>query len=403
MSCECYLNELLAYISHYINNSTVVNIKKIVIDFYSNDEIIIAKQLLWQLCSDDLVNYKERRSTEKRTNVEANVEDIIDAFKEMDVLGKLPQFAAVNIDRLPNKCPEELNMISILSRLKSLEGNVDSQLKLITTHENEIQKLKSINLKLEVDNIRTDIDQYKKDLDDFKSNFASNDRIKNEHDNSKEIINDNMNDESEWDTLIEDFIENELPSKNGYTSRILPKIEKLYNRPMKKRSKRNTPKKKTTRKIEKVHKFNENLDSESFSDDSTQSSDVKDFHLVETKAQKRRRLVSSGIRKNVLFRGPPTPDLKHIFIYRVQDGDTNSIRKYIQSKHVKVYNIEQVSHINSKYKSFKLSVSSQDINTVMDGSFWPYNVKYKFWYDRNNKVKQNNLFYNSKFIDKTNN
>ena len=41
-----HINELLTYIIHYINNSTINNIKKVIINFYNCEEILLAKKTI---------------------------------------------------------------------------------------------------------------------------------------------------------------------------------------------------------------------------------------------------------------------------------------------------------------------------------------------------------------------
>ena len=57
ISGKFYSNELLAFLCYYIHNSAFDNIKKVVIDFYSDDDILDAKKLLWEIASDNLEAY----------------------------------------------------------------------------------------------------------------------------------------------------------------------------------------------------------------------------------------------------------------------------------------------------------------------------------------------------------
>ena len=94
-----YISELLSYATFYMDSSCIDNIKKIIINFYSSEEIAEAKRLLWETCVNDLQPYTERKNTDKRSSTDANIADIFDAIVKLDDLNKLPNFAAKKIDR----------------------------------------------------------------------------------------------------------------------------------------------------------------------------------------------------------------------------------------------------------------------------------------------------------------
>ena len=75
---ELHVNELLAYVSHYIHNSNISNIKKVVLSFYQAEDIVQSKKLLWNICKEYLDKYTDRRNTDRRTCDEANLDDMID-------------------------------------------------------------------------------------------------------------------------------------------------------------------------------------------------------------------------------------------------------------------------------------------------------------------------------------
>lgn len=109
------VNELLTYAKHYINCSTIDNVKKVIHNFYNNDEIIEAKKALWSIAPSTLGNFPDRKSSDKRHMSIAHVDDIFDALKRLDALDKLPEVAACNLNRLPDRQPEELNLQRIVT------------------------------------------------------------------------------------------------------------------------------------------------------------------------------------------------------------------------------------------------------------------------------------------------
>ena len=55
ISQPCILNGLLTYVNTVINNSSIDNILKIVVNFYNSNDILLAKKLMWQTCDNDII------------------------------------------------------------------------------------------------------------------------------------------------------------------------------------------------------------------------------------------------------------------------------------------------------------------------------------------------------------
>ena len=71
------INELLTYAIHYMNSSTINNIKKVIQQFYTEEDILEAKKLLWESCADSLGTYPDRKTTKARNASIANINDIL--------------------------------------------------------------------------------------------------------------------------------------------------------------------------------------------------------------------------------------------------------------------------------------------------------------------------------------
>lgn len=63
----------------------------------------------------------ERKPTDKRRGSVPHTSDILDALKILDVLDKLPDLVAWNLDCLPDRQPEELNVLMVVQRIAALE------------------------------------------------------------------------------------------------------------------------------------------------------------------------------------------------------------------------------------------------------------------------------------------
>ena len=119
------VNELLFYISNYCKDGSAApkNIKRIITGFYDDSEVWVAKKVLWKFVdSKVLKKFEKRNDTHARSAKEANAEDIIKAFIDMDKADyEDAVFVAANIKRIPIQHPEHLHDLSILRRLESLE------------------------------------------------------------------------------------------------------------------------------------------------------------------------------------------------------------------------------------------------------------------------------------------
>ena len=115
--------ELLCYISFYQHCSTQENLKRLLIGSYSDDQIQEAKRILWDSVDKHVLKeYKQRKTTNNRSQAEANLSDLMEAFVDIDRKGvDNVVFAAVNLKALPQHKPEELNELSIVQRLAYLE------------------------------------------------------------------------------------------------------------------------------------------------------------------------------------------------------------------------------------------------------------------------------------------
>ena len=97
------INELLTYAIYWNNSNANDNCKKVMLSFYSDDEIKAAKRSLWIDCSKDMSKiYQNRIYTETRAASSASMGDIMEAIKHLDANGKLPDVVARDIGRLPD-------------------------------------------------------------------------------------------------------------------------------------------------------------------------------------------------------------------------------------------------------------------------------------------------------------
>ena len=89
------------------------------------------------------------------------------------------------------------------------------------------------------------------------------------------------------------------------------------------------------------------------------------------------------------FQGPPPP-ARYVFISRVATGNPNVVADFLNSKKIIFNKIERKSHPDSKYKSFKISMFKDQINTVLSNNFWPRGVLCKIWKEPDNRLSSDN-------------
>ena len=119
------VNELLAYCIYYQKSSTRDAIYRVVIDFFNPEEISNAKHDLWDSMRDHLDAFEARRDSKHGLVHEKELNDILDAIIVIDSIFNGSDnpviFVAYNLKRLPRVAPEEVDIISLVTRLGELE------------------------------------------------------------------------------------------------------------------------------------------------------------------------------------------------------------------------------------------------------------------------------------------
>lgn len=123
------VNEILAYISCYRNNSNSAALQKVVIGYFSAESISCGKKWLvheFQSAGGITPFTTERRDSIVRSAQEAEVEDIIGIFDVLDQKQSLDEylFAAANLNQMPKYGPEETNIVAVVDRQVRMEADV---------------------------------------------------------------------------------------------------------------------------------------------------------------------------------------------------------------------------------------------------------------------------------------
>ena len=358
-----HINELLCYATNYIHNSTLLNIKKIIEMFYSGEEVSTAKSLLWDLRGGNLAPIIDRKTTIKRTGTAANIDDIFDALLKLDAEQDLPIFVARDVERIPDRQPEQLNILTVIDRLSKIEHSLKVQDEAVTNFGFEMFTIKDV------------LEQHSKKIENFedKTNPANNHQVKktdsnknagystSDSSNTNKENKDNIKDiQADYDKDV--INNNKISSHSNHesaddTKNVLMKIKRFEDEMLLR-----------TPDIKQIDPAND---------------DDEGFQLYESRSARRRRLQNESP-----FEGAPLPQ-KIVFVNRIAKGNSKTIVNHLNKNNIKSQEIEMVSHPDAKFKSFKVKIFTNDLNKVLGRDFWPSGVNARMW-------KQNkSVFFNN--------
>jgi len=125
------LSEVLSYLRFYRDSANADALRRVVLGFYSADDIAEAKKLLVHEMQTKVPNCQfltERRNSTARLASEAEVDDILGIFDTADGQSILDNylFVSANLNQLPKYGPEELNIAAVVDRQVRIETSVDA-------------------------------------------------------------------------------------------------------------------------------------------------------------------------------------------------------------------------------------------------------------------------------------
>ena len=403
------LSEVLCYIHTYLSKSTVSNIKRVVSNFYTADIILEAKRTLWNKITF-IGTYQDRKSTNRRSATEANLDDIISALVKIDESGSDQIiFAAQDISNIPQHFPEDLNTFSILERLSCLENKCKTHEDVLSTHRLEIDQIKENASSFELGcsddgtsrlNEQIKADNLNKKSDESNRNQSNVKRIISLLENSKLTTKNSVGKTRHYsDSALEKLNilkvgdSSKIVSKpnnlkfasdlDGDSSKLCNNIKCNSNKnsfsrpefnPLQSHTRRNT-----SRTYERMLAGPRELMGRREAPFRMNSNHIsKNFSSRTFSRRSRLSETSSDDFKDSVFNNKDID----IFIYRVDRGNREDIYDHLDFKGIDVRNISQLSHPNSRYKSFKATISSHQLLYVLSSSFWPRGIKAKEFVDR---------------------
>ena len=374
------VNELLNYVYHYIDKSAIV------LNFYTVNEVTEAKKCIWQNFKDHLESYSERKSTEKRSAKDANLDDIFKALKALDEGEVSCEFVSKDLSRLPSVNPEELNTTFLLERVTSIEKRLADYEKVLSNQRVDFLKLQ--------DNVQ-DLVESKNDDNCSNNNNGSlsPDCTKLKFCNNFNKVLKNNNTESNVKSLIEKFNNGNLEitkKKRHYSDGavVLNKTLNFFDTKINKTINEAVPISEVKENRD-VYDFVKNEINVSTCNSTPRFCNLSDLNpnLIRSgvfysrkNSDANRKLVGGSFSRIKNFgshlRGAVNnyQVTKDIFVYRVAEGSITDVRNYCTRNGIRNFKVVLTSHSNSKFKSFKLTVRSFDFEKVIKTNFWPKGV-----------------------------
>ena len=129
------LDPVLTYIASGINTSTVQAVKAVCREFYSQAELLRAKDLLWKVADANIVGQIVTRKNSSKSDMGDKIaDDLVTAVKKLGSAGVLPIFAVgpMGLARVPKASPHETMSINVCQRLNELEENMQKVLNVLS-------------------------------------------------------------------------------------------------------------------------------------------------------------------------------------------------------------------------------------------------------------------------------
>ena len=360
--------------------------------------IIEAKDMLWSKSNTSIIGKKmQRKDTQVRPEKEAHIQDIICALGKLDRVESLPCFAidAYSLDLIPKSSPEELNNISLVDRLNSIESK-------FTKFQEILDKTicENIQLRDRVDKLQTEITPtYATTL---LKNVAPTIMNRKQSATNEEAKTGSATNCKETETSWNSRVQNNLPgSTQSISTREIATCNNMPKTgPSEMRipdiSRRSNPRGRGSMLSNRLSRTNpwrseQSLDREStFSFKSTKENSelntshdgfMEPTHFIRKRwkeEQRRRKIITGKAAPRTVgstFRGAPEPK-RDLFVYRVDKSTTSAdLKLHISDFGFNIISLECISNEMAKFKSFKLSVPLSEFNDLFNESIWPYGVR----------------------------
>ena len=116
---------------------------------------------------------------------------------------------------------------------------------------------------------------------------------------------------------------------------------------------------------------------------------IPKYVLKKQQQQSSRRhkiITGSANQRTGTFKGAPEPN-RDLFIFRVmRDATVDDMKQYLASEGFHVKSLHLVSHPESKFQSFRLSVPASEFKDLFNDTLWPEGVRIRRYVPRRNEA-----------------
>ena len=423
-------SELLTYVVHYYQRNSAEKIKNTVLAFYTAEEIVTAKTVIWHAYENCLPPERRRVTTDKRSANEANLTDIIGAVSDLDAKGKVlsGRFCAMKLDRLPKYAPEETNVMAMMDRMRVVELQL-----------NEVQDLSTRNRECIVNNARHICEVGSRNSGADKPSYSAvvsnspvSQRVKkavavgggtagNGYTSVKKVIGGGTavygytgvknavgggtavygytgvknavgggsgiaDNEQSVNTGVRNAVgggsgiaDNEQSVNTGVRNAVgggsgIAGNAQNDNTGVKNAGAVADDKADTIQNVYKGRPLGRRDIVSVYATDTDNGFLYQPREVRRMRKQQSHSAVVGTREANGRFRGAQAPS-RDIFVYRVEnDALESEIECHVKDNGIVPRSVETVSHADAMYKSFKLTVSVNDMGKVLDADFWPEGI-----------------------------
>ena len=356
-------NALLAYTVYSMQSGTAEKITSVVRAHFTIDDVIIAKDKLWDAADQSIIGpRKRRRDGTIKSEKHSHTEDVVTALYQLDAADKMPHItlSAMDLGCIPRSHPEELNEISMADRLNRMEERLSALTEVV-------DRTVGINMTLK--------DQMNAIQQDSHASFPILNVPNRNHGSYSGAVKSPPSNPTNVHTQAVTSLRvggNTVQSSThaGDTRRAAP--DEHRQRPAGVRS--------ISAIIHQQHlsTSRQSLDASSVASNANTNND--DFHQPSRAAKRKRRQenrrkrIVQGSRPAGSIRGAPEPR-RDAFIYRVlSDTITEMMRQHIDDMGVNIESIDCVSNPNAKFKSFKVTTAVSNFNELFKPEMWPAGI-----------------------------
>lgn len=343
---------VLAYLAHSLENSSAGHVKNVCCQHFSSDEIVRARDTLWEEVDEAFLPKMVRRhNLNTMKGIELTVADIIAAFSKMESEGCSPQFMLNygDIGRLPLSKPSETCSVSMCDRLIKLEARLEATENMVAIQQGKVA------------DVREELDRMSKEPYSY-----------------ADICSGGL-----W----------EMPKqkKHGAGNQFsLPRPNHDAEKPRRANGIAQASGDGDTRpkQLFPVSKTGHSGSLQSLASH-TPSLHADGFEYPKDQRKRKRRQVVKGKKdaKDGGLRVAPEPS-RDIFVYRLMKDTTEvEVTEYMTKNEMVPRAVTKVSNQNSKLASFRVEVKASLLKAALDPNSWPENVYVRRYWKRNTDVE----------------